>query len=230
MEISVCPVPLALRPEQLDRATAVVIDVLRMTSVAVTALSHGCAGILAVETVEEARAEAASHGALLGGERGAVRIDGFDLDNSPLNYTAERVSGRRLVMTTSNGTRALAAARLADRVLLAGFLNASAVARALAGAEKVCILCAGTNGGFSLEDALAAGAILERLPGAAPDDMALASLRLYRQSRGDLKAALAETLHFGRLRRLGFEADLDYCLCEDTLGAVPERGADGWIR
>ena len=140
MEISVCPVPLALRPGQLDQATAVVIDVLRMTSVAVTALSHGCAGIRAVETVEEARAAAASCGALLGGERGAVRIDGFDLDNSPLNYTAERVAGRNLVMTTSNGTRALAAAAGADRVLLAGFLNVSAVARALSRSEKAACI------------------------------------------------------------------------------------------
>ncbi|HML47500.1 MAG TPA: 2-phosphosulfolactate phosphatase, partial [Clostridia bacterium] len=179
MEVSVCPVPLALRPEQLSRATAVVIDVLRMTSVAITALSHGCAGILAVETVEEARSEAAACGALLGGERGAVRIDGFDLDNSPLNYTADRVSGRRLIMTTSNGTRALAAARPADRVLLAGFINVSAVAEALGQTEKVCLLCAGTHDAFSLEDALTAGAILDRLPGADLDDMALASLRLY---------------------------------------------------
>ena len=122
----------------------------------------------------------------------------------------------------------------ARRVLLGAFVNASAAARAVDGEAGVGIVCAGTLGAFTLEDALAAGAIVERLcqktRAVRLDDMALAAHRLYRGARGDLAAALAETEHYGRLTRLGLEADLVYCLREDILGAVPERQADGWFR
>lgn len=119
-------------------------------------------------------------------------------------------------------------------MLLGAFVNASAAARAVDGEAGVGIVCAGTLGAFTLEDALAAGAIIERLcqktRAVRLDDMALAAHRLYRGARGDLAAALAETEHYGRLTRLGLEADLVYCLREDILGAVPERQADGWFR
>lgn len=234
MNVSVMAVPANILPGALDGAAAIVIDALRMTSVAVTALHNGCAGVLACPGVEEAKATAVRSEALLGGERNALLIPGFDFSNSPLEYTAEKVAGRNLVMSTSNGTKAIAAASGAKRVLLAAFVNAKAAAEAVRGEEKTVIICAGTLGAFTLEDALAAGAIIERLQklGASPvlDDMAIAARMLYEAARGDFMAALAATKHFNRLRSLGLEDDLRYCLTEDTLGIVPEKQADGWFR
>lgn len=233
MKVSVLATPANLLPGALDGAAAIVIDALRMTSVAATAMEHGCAALLACAEVEEAKAAAAEAGALLGGERNALLIPGFDFSNSPLEYTAERIAGRRLVMSTSNGTRAIAAASGAKRVLLGAFVNAEAAARAVQGEERVAIICAGTLGAFTLEDALAAGAILERLERmGAPlerDDMAFAACTLYEAARRDLLTALADTKHFRRLRSLGLEADLRYCLTEDTIESVPEKRADGWF-
>ena len=158
MKVSVMATPLNILPGALDGAAAIVIDALRMTSVAATALSNGCAGVLACAEVDSARQAASETGALLGGERNAVLIPGFDFSNSPLEYTAEKVAGRNLVMGTSNGTKAIAAASGAKRVLLAAFVNAKAAAEAVRGEEKTVIICAGTLGAFTLEDALAAGA------------------------------------------------------------------------
>lgn len=234
MEVCVYATP-ALLPDgdALRGWTAVVIDALRMTSVAATAVASGCTGLLAVSEVEEARRVAGAYGALLGGERNALPIDGFDFSNSPLEYTPARVAGRRLVMTTSNGTRAILAAARADAMLLGAFINAGAVASRLRGTARVALVCAGTLGAFTLEDALAAGAIVQRLARTATalhlDDMALAARMLYDAAQENLSGALAQTAHYGRLNSLGLADDLAYCLKEDTVLAVPERQADGWF-
>ena len=232
MEIRVFATPDTLHAGALDGYAAVVIDALRMTSVAAVAIENGCVGIRGVQEVEEACAVAKECGALTGGERDAVRIPGFDFDNSPLAYTRERVAGHRLVMTTSNGTRAIHGAWEADRLLLGAFINANAVAEAVLPEEKVALVCAGTLGAFSLEDALAAGAILGRLAGRCsltPDDMAVAVLSLYEHAGGNLHRALAGGRHYNRLKGMGLAADVDFCLMEDTVRAVPERRQDGWF-
>lgn len=234
MEVRVYATP-ALLPEisTLSGWTAVVIDALRMTSAAATALSNGCAGLMAVGEVDQARTVAKAHGALLGGERSALPIEGFDFSNSPLAYQPARIAGRRLVMTTSNGTRAILAAEGADTVLLGAFINATAVARRLRGASRVAMICAGTLGAFTLEDALAAGAILQRIRDAGtdiqPDDMAVAAGMLYAAAKDDLAGALAHTAHYNRLKSLGLLEDLSFCLTEDIIPAVPERRTDGWF-
>lgn len=211
----------------------VVIDALRMTSVAVAAVTAGCAGILAVGEVSDARRVAAREGALLGGERGARPIEGFDLSNSPLEYTRTRVQGRKIVITTTNGTRAIAAAAPADVLLLGAFINATAVARAVCARREVAFLCAGTAGRFTLEDILAAGCMIARLAEHARpldlDDQSLAALRLYRQAGGDLADALRGTAHLKRLLDYGLRDDVDYCLTEDSHSVVPHRGEDGWF-
>ena len=231
MKCSVCPVYTLLTPEALEDACAVVIDTLRMTSVAACALHHGCAGLQVVCEVDEARALAGATGALLGGERGAVKIPGFDFSNSPLEYTEERIAGRRLVMTTTNGTRAIRSALSAREVYLGCLANASAAASVLAGKERAVLVLAGTLGRFSLEDAVTAGAILHRLscPFEA-DDMALAALALYERARSDFHAFLGRVAHYQRLAALGFSGDLDLCLTEDALPCVPRLCEDGWFR
>src|SRR5262245_46561711 len=157
-----------LVPEgRLAGAVAVVLDVLRATTTIVHALAAGCVAVRPCAEVEEARDLAGSMRAgrvLLGGERGGVPLPGFDLGNSPGEYTAKVCRGRTLVLTTTNGTRALVRAAEADRCLVAGFVNFSAVCEQLRqDARPVHIVCAGIVGEVSLEDTLLAGAFVEYL-------------------------------------------------------------------
>jgi len=149
---------------------AVVIDVLRASTTIITALANGAARVRPMADVAAARASAAAlgPGTVLGGERGGVRIDGFDLGNSPAEYARDRVAGRSLVITTTNGTAALAACRAAREIVVGAIVNRSAVvaavrrlAAAAADCDAVHLVCAGTDGAVTAEDVLAAGAILD---------------------------------------------------------------------
>jgi 2-phosphosulfolactate phosphatase len=206
---------------------AVVIDALRATTVAAAALASGASSVVPVAEVGEAMKLYESFvedGALLCGERGGNRIPGFHLGNSPLEFTPEAVRGRTLVMTTTNGTRAILAAKDAAKLALGAFVNASAVAHAAAASGlDVAVVCAGTQGFFTLEDALAAGAIADALgaPEADMDDLTLLALRLYRQNAGDLAGALKDCAHARNLVELGYGADLEYCMKRDLLSVVP---------
>lgn len=144
---------------------AVVLDVLRATTTITTALAKGCRQVIPVAQVEEAvKLAAQDTTALLCGERGAVKLPGFTLGNSPLEYTRKRVAGQKIILTTTNGTGAIQqAARQAPVVLIGSLLNARAVARRLADYSNVLLLCAGTKGQFSLEDTLAAGWVIKEL-------------------------------------------------------------------
>lgn len=223
MTVTVCPAYPHLKPEDAEGRAAVVIDTLRMTSVAAAALENGCRHLYTVSEVDEARALSERIGALKGGERGAVRIDGFDFGNSPLEYTPEKIAGRDLVMTTSNGTRAILAAKNAVRLYLGCMRNAAVVADLLHPYEKCVLVCAGTGGRFSLEDGLTAGAILSHLPGAETDDLGLAMRSLYEASKEDLMPLLGSAAHVKNLMRLGFGADIDFCMRPDAASAVPVR-------
>lgn len=147
--------------------TAVIIDVLRASSTIVTALDHGAACVIPCGDPVEARrlkASSAVAGVLLGGERRGVRIDGFDLGNSPAEYMREVVGGRRIVFTTTNGTRALLKCRSAKQIAIGCWLNLCSLADWLAAtAEEIHLVCAGTDGIISGEDVLAAGAFVEKL-------------------------------------------------------------------
>jgi 2-phosphosulfolactate phosphatase len=228
---------------------AVVIDVLRASTTIITALAHGAKRVRPVRTVAEARAEAAAGGALLGGERGGVRIDGFDLGNSPLEYTRDRVAGRPIVITTTNGTAALHACMAAAEVLIGAIVNRSAVAaaaHALAmehGGCDIHLVCAGTDGAVTEEDLLAAGAILDaakQLPGGGQDSIdptgreALARFRLAIASeptaRGAIVQAFAESRGGRNLIELGMDADLQAAAAIDSLAVVPRLDrATGWL-
>lgn len=220
---------------------AVVIDVLRASTTIVTALANGAERVVPVADLEDARRSAAQAGptALLGGERGGVRIPGFDLGNSPLEYSADRVAGRTIVVTTTNGTAALAASRGAREILVGALVNRSAVAEAirrLAGdAEHVHLVCAGTDSLVSAEDVLAAGAILDAARAdLAGDDLdpgaheALAAFRRVAASGGVRAALVAEFRRSpggANLVALGMEADLPAAAAIDTLAIVPRFDA-----
>lgn len=208
----------------------VVIDVLRATSTMVEALANGARAVFPVTTADEAVRIAQNIGrdqALLCGERRSVRIEGFDLGNSPLEFTAERVSGRPLVMTTTNGTAAMATVAAAKSVLIASLLNVSAVAAELAAeGGPVAIVCAGRERRFALEDAVCAGALIrgvhERVGGTRRwNDAAAASVQLARRHLARIDATLRRTSAGRQLIEQGFGADLAFCGQVDRYDLVP---------
>lgn len=228
MKVSVFATPGAVTDpaHTVQGCFAVVIDVLRATSTITTALANGARTVIPVTDVPEAIDLSRTldrNSVLLCGERQGVRISGFDLGNSPLEYTPEAVSGMTLVMTTTNGTRAIVAARDAREVVMGSIINATAVAhRAARSGLPVTLMMAGTRGRFSLDDALAAGAILDALPANAEfDDMGRICHRLYMENHADLIGALQQCGHYYDLKALGFDDDIAYCMRRDLLNTVP---------
>ena len=223
------------------------IDVLRASTTIATALAHGASAVLPRRSIDEAFAARADHpGALLGGERGGVRIAGFDLGNSPAEYAAERVAGRPVVITTTNGTAALAACHDAAEVLVGAMVNRAAAARRLAteqNAAAIHLVCAGTDGLVTDEDVLAAGAILDAAgsdPAAVHDTLdpaARAARRLYRDlaAAGHDGPAARIALAFRTCRggenllALGMEADLAAAAAIDSLAVVPRLDRRGEV-
>jgi len=164
--LNVYALPKFVDPRELAGGTAVVIDVLRATTTIAYALDAGAKQIIPCLEIADALALAEQFSpdeVLLGGEREGSPIEGFDLGNSPDEYTPERVEGKTVVFTTTNGTRAINHARAADEVVLAAFVNAGAVVWRLVDREHIHILCAGTDGKMSDDDILLAGMLVERL-------------------------------------------------------------------
>jgi 2-phosphosulfolactate phosphatase len=220
MRLHVALTPVEFASLVLDGVAAVVVDVLRATTTVVAACSAGCRRIVPVASPEAAMAFARGFSpgkALLAGERAGERIAGFDLGNSPLEFTAERVAGSTIVLTTTNGTAAMLAAAAAPVAAVAALSNVGAAGRwALAQERDVTLLCAGEEGAFSLEDAVCAGLLVGRLAAAAPGcrltDAALAALRLGERYAPRL-GQLAEDSSWGRrLVANGRGSDVAVCL------------------
>jgi len=209
--------------------TVVVLDVLRATSSIVHALVNGARRIIPVSAVEEAVRKAEELGrdaVLLCGERDCQRIRGFDLGNSPEEFTAGRVAGRTLIMTTTNGTPALLASAGGAQCLVGALLNAGAVAARLAAAERdALILCSGREGRFAYEDAICAGLILRRLrklrPRGLTNDAGRAALRLLGRRETSPPPALWRSAAGRRLEELGLGGDVQFCAQVDLHEAVP---------
>ncbi len=214
-------------PTRLGEATALVIDVLRASTSIITALGSGAACVVPVAELDEARARAIAlgDGALLAGERGGDPPPGFDLGNSPLEFTPARVAGRTIVLTTSNGTRALAAARGSAAVGVAAFINARAAAAwARARGGDVVLICAGELGKPSLEDQACAGLLASRLadaPGAVLTATAEDARAVGEAYAKDLGQLARDAPHARALAAEGRAADLAVCLTLDTSTLVP---------
>ncbi|MDN5326329.1 MAG: 2-phosphosulfolactate phosphatase [Moorella sp. (in: firmicutes)] len=228
MEIEVFTTLNAIPDETINSKTIIVIDVLRATTTITAALAAGCLEIIPVLTPEEAiemRERLEDDRVLLGGERNALKIPGFDLGNSPLEYTAEVVAGKRLIITTTNGTRAIRRAASGRQVLLGAMINGPAVARAAAaGAADITIICAGTRDRFSLEDFLTAGLLVDELSNLGDfnlRDGARVARDYYRVHREDPEAAMKASYHGQILAGLGMEDDVEYCARVDITNIVP---------
>jgi 2-phosphosulfolactate phosphatase len=217
MAVDVAFTPAAAAPA----AVGVVVDVLRATSTIAQALASGYERVLCVAEIDEARALRASlPDSLLGGERKAVRVEGFDVGASPREFLEARA--RTLILSTTNGTRAiLETAERCERVVLGSLLNLSAVAAAV-GSDDSVVVCAGFQGGFALDDVYCAGRIVELLGGERTHAAAAAGL-LARAFPNALDGLNART--YGPP---GLEEDIAYCAQEDRLDVVPElTGMEG---
>lgn len=228
-------------PAALAGGVVVVIDAIRASVTIAAALGAGARAVVPVLTVAEAgqgaaRLRALGQAAVCGGERGGVRVPGFELDNSPTNYTPGRVAGRTVVFTTTNGTAALLHAEVAARVLVGSFANLRAVCRAVeADPRPVHLLCCGTRDELSLDDVLPAGAMVERLVEAGRslqgDDSARLAMLAWRASKGDLEEAMKASRGGRNLVAQGLGADVSTCAMVDWLSVVPEYDrATGEIR
>lgn len=198
--------------------TAIVIDVLRATTVIPTALHRGAKSIIPVISPEDAfkyRKEHSEENVLLGGERNMKLINGFDLDNSPLSFTSEKINGRTIVMTTTNGTLALNAAKKAKITYVVSFANIKkSLEKIIASKSDVTIISSGTNGNFSLEDGLCTGLIVDKLLSLGnykATDLALALRLTYLAAKDDIKRATFDGEHCTRLINNGFSGDVDFC-------------------
>jgi 2-phosphosulfolactate phosphatase len=221
--------PDRLTPDLLADSIAVVIDVLRATTTIIHALAAGCVAVWPIAEVDEARRLADSLRAgrvLLGGERDGVPPPGFDLGNSPVEYTCARCKGTTLVLTTTNGTRALLRAASASRTLIAGFVNYSAVCEQLAADERpIDIVCAGYHGEAALDDALLAGALVEYLcegQTLALNDAARLAWDCFEHHGRVLDGALEISAGGAHLRSLGYDEDIRAAARVDQFALVPE--------
>lgn len=238
--IAVHLLPELVEPQQLAGKTAVVIDVLRATTTVVTALANGAREVLPCLEVADARAKAAqAENPLLGGERGGLRIEGFQLGNSPAEYDERTVRDRTVIFTTTNGTRAMMRCKLAKRVLIAGFVNLSAVCRELTSEREIEIVCAGTDGHVTREDTLLAGAIVDDLSRLTDvplktNDQADIAADAWRAAVGQMTGSslLGQALRASRggrnLIEIGHENDIDLAAQMDRFDLVAELDLQTW--
>ncbi|EKQ57427.1 MULTISPECIES: 2-phosphosulfolactate phosphatase family protein [unclassified Clostridium] len=207
----------------------VVIDMFRATSVIITALNNGCREVIPFLTIEETLEEAKKFNKedyILGGERKAVKIDGFDLSNSPLEYTEEVIKNKILLMTTTNGTRTLTKSASAKSVLIAAMLNAKAVAKKLINInEDVIIINAGTNGNFSMDDFICSGYIINEIlrenKGLELTDIAKTANMIY-AANTDILSYVKEASHYSVMKVLELDNDIEYCIKKSIVDIVPE--------
>ena len=238
MRVDVALTPADRARQDVGGRTVFVVDILRATTTIAAALHHGATAVIPVPTPDAARQAAlARPGALLAGERNCERIPGFDLGNSPLEMRARTVGGRTVVLCTTNGTGAFAAAATAARVYALAAVNFTvAVMRARALIEEPCdllVLCAGREGAFGLDDAYVAGRFIRavfagKLRGHEPTDAALAAAHLARHHGNRWDRLLRLSSAGRRLRGLGFGDDVAMAGRQDEFPVLAEM-KDGRI-
>jgi 2-phosphosulfolactate phosphatase len=229
MRIETLFTPGEINESAVKGKTVAVLDVLRVCTTISFAMARGCERIIPVASVEAATNLAASlekKVTLLGGEREGKRIDGFDLGNSPLEYSTDVVKGKTIVLATTNGTKAISMSEGAKEILVTSFVNMSSVIDYIRKLKDdlLTIVCAGESSRFALEDAVCAGMLIERLAKdrpIEPNDGANAARLLFRQNEQSIPSLLKECEHGRYLEALGFARDLDVCSRVDSLSILP---------
>ncbi|SDT61503.1 2-phosphosulfolactate phosphatase [Mucilaginibacter mallensis] len=224
-ELNVCLSPSLIPLFEVEDYIVVIIDIFRATSSICYGIDNGAEAIIPVSQVEECVAYQGKYPHyLLAAERDGKVVTGFDFGNSPFSYTEEKVAGKTVVLTTTNGTHALHLSRNAKKVVIGSFLNLTSICNWLKTQnDNILLVCAGWKNNFNLEDTLFAGAVVDQLKGGGfvLDDAAIASNDLYQIAKSDLDTYLKKTSHSERLKKLGIEADIAFCLQVDITTAIP---------
>ncbi len=229
MKINVLLSPLNADELYFTGKTVVVIDVLRAATTIITALKNGAREIIPVESVDFAVKVSGGSSVgqtLLAGERNTKMIEGFVLGNSPLEFTEEVISGKSIILYTTNGSRAIVKAKFAENLLIGSFNNVSALANYLVKLNKdVEILCAGSNGMFCVEDTVCAGRLISEIMKSKENlelsDAANASLILKKHYNKSVLKMLEQSEHGKRLIENGFEEDLKVAAKVDSTEIIP---------
>lgn len=220
---------LSFQEEELRDKIAVVIDVLRASSTIITALNNGAKGIIPVEDMDAAgkiSQNLDSPNFLLCGEKEGRKIEGYDLGNSPYEYTPEAVRQKTIIFKTSNGTKALKRVAMAKEILVGGFLNFESLVTHLRQVEgDIVLVCAGWRGHLSLEDMLCAGKIIHELTGGSLSedarDGAKVAFGLYEKFGNDIEHTLRNSNHAKRLADITENDDIGFCCQLDTMEILP---------
>lgn len=222
--VEVCFSPKQWELYSEDYDIAVVIDVLRATSAICTAVDNGV-DILPVSTVEEAR-ELQKEGYIAAAERNGQIVEGFEMGNSPESYKNPALKGKTVVLTTTNGTKAINIAREKEHVVIGSLNNLNAICTWLIAQDKnVLLLGSGWKDKFNLEDTICAGAIADQLIDSqkffAEEDSTIAAKFIYRSAKENIFSFLKASSHRRRLRKLNLNEDVKYCLTPNILDVVP---------
>lgn len=218
-----CLSPALLPFFELENKIVVVIDVFRATTSICYGIANGAKAIIPVATIEECLAYK-EQGYILAAERNGRVVEGFDSGNSPFSYTEDQVKDKTVVLTTTNGTKALKESLQAHKIVIGSFLNLSALSNWLLKQSKdIILLCAGWKNQFCLEDTLFAGAVVEKLNSEEfqLNDSAMAADDLFKLAKTDLSGYLSKSSHGERLKGLNIEKDIEFCLQIDVIDAIP---------
>lgn len=223
-QIKVCLSPALLQVEnEINSSIVVVIDILRATSSMCVAFDFGAKAIIPVQTIEECL-EYKEKGHLIAAERNAVPVDGFDFGNSPFSFMSPLIKDKEIVMSTTNGTIALHAARDAKEIVIGAFANQSILEDYLrARSENVILLCSGWKYEINIEDTIFAGAVVAELEPyfAIQNDAAMLAMYLYKEADQRKKYFMQKSTHFHRLIEMDLQADVKYSLRRDTHPVLP---------
>tara|TARA_R110001592_G_scaffold359340_2_gene665612 strand:- start:51260 stop:51970 length:711 start_codon:yes stop_codon:yes gene_type:complete len=223
--VEVCFTPEDYHLYKKDNQAVVVIDVLRATSVICSALYHGVSKVIPVETLEDAE-KYLDKGYLVAGERNGEKVKSFALGNSPLAFVSGEYHGHELVISTTNGTRAINTAMDAEQLLIGSLLNAQSIINHLLIQEMdVLLLCSGWKGKTNLEDSICAGYIAQQLKESkrfeSEEDSTLISINLFESAQTNPYSFLKGSSHRRRLLKLGLAKDIKFCLKANALDIVP---------
>jgi 2-phosphosulfolactate phosphatase len=233
-DLETCLSPALYEPERHGGSVVVIIDILRATSAICTAFENGAVSIIPVATVQEAK-DYKDKGYLVAAERDGFVLDFADFGNSPFNFTREKVEGKTIVYSTTNGTGIIKLASSADHIVIGSFLNISSLTEWISGQEKnVVLFCAGWKNRFNLEDTICAGAIAERLLSgllySTICDSTLAALDLWSLAKNDIPGYIDKVAQRSRLRDKKLDDCINFCLTQDFTNKIPVIRNDILVR
>lgn len=225
--VETCFLPGQFPLYQQDMGIVVVIDILRATSAMVTAFDHGVESIIPVSTIEEARQYIGRPGYIAAAERNGEIVEGFAFGNSPLAFRDADIKGKTIVMTTTNGTKAINLARNARKMVIGAFLNITALTEWLVKQDdNILLLCSGWKDKFNLEDSVFAGAVMDKLLESGKfgveEDSSIAAKYLYMAAKENYLSILKAAPRRKRLEQLRLFDDVKFCLTPDQSRVIPE--------